>query len=477
MNWDVVITGEHWQQLRQHLFPGDHQEHGAILRCGYVETTTHRRLLVREVIPANEVTDYLPGRRSNRTLTADFIAGNALQFAEDGSAYLAVHCHGGDDRVAFSETDLRSHEHGYPGLLQLIGGPAVGALVFAVNSVAGDLWTPDGQRHTLDKLIITDPQRTELTATPRPDQPIAEQYNRQGLMFGRRGQQILANQKIAIIGLGGAGSLINQMTARLGVGHVLLIDSDRVDESNLSRVVGATRFDAHTWLTRTGNPGWVRRLGERLSSTKVRVAARVARRASPSVTVETVSGNVEDPGVAERLRDCDHIFLAADSHTARHVVNAIAHQYLVPVTQLGAKVTVGSVTGELTSVFSVSRLIVPGQGCLWCNGLISRSQLTDEGKSEADRVRQRYVDGEDVHAPSVITLNSIAASFAVNEWLLRTVGVAHRVGAPEWVHVDSLNGEVLADVTRKDPDCRWCGPARFGVGDAKPLPVKRAATK
>jgi hypothetical protein len=474
MSWAIVITGAQWETLRSHLFPGDRDEHGAVLRCGIARTPSGTRLLVREVIPAIDGVHYVEGTHGYRKLTAEFITGQAFAFAEDESAYLAVHCHGGTDTVRFSATDMASHERGYPGLLQLIGGPAVGALVFAERAVAGDIWTPNGARHSVDRLIITDPTRDELRPVPLDSHPVDQRYNRQALLFGANGQAVLARQKIAVIGLGGAGSLISEQLARLGVGHLVLIDADRIEESNLSRVVGARRFDARTWMTASARPAWVQQLGKRWSSPKVAIARRVAKAASQGIVLETVVGSVEDPGVAALLTDCDHIFLAADTHTARHVVNAIAHQYLIPVTQVGAKVTVEPVTGTVTSVFSVSRLITPGNGCLWCNSLVSRSRLTDEGKSETERVRQRYVDDDDIHAPSVITLNAVAASIAVNEWMLRTVGLGQRELKPDWLLLDSLTGQWWVDETTKSPTCRWCGPDRFGIGDAKPLPVKSA---
>ncbi|MEN0085572.1 MAG: ThiF family adenylyltransferase [Leifsonia sp.] len=197
----------------------------------------------------------------------------------------------------------------------------------------------------------------------------------------------------------------------------------------------------------------------------------VAKRASRHTRVDIVQSNVEDPDVWKQLIDCDHIFLAADSHTARLLVNAIAHQYLIPVTQIGAKAQVED-TGNVSGVYSVSRPIEPGRTCLRCNGLISSAKLTEEATPTEERKRQRYVNDADVHAPSVITLNAVAASVAVNEWLMRTVGLAQRPITPDWITVDALFGEFNLDGTRKDPDCPWCGTRRYGRGDALPLPAK-----
>jgi hypothetical protein len=112
------MTGSQWTALHGHLFPGDRAEHGAILRCGLAESEGVVRLLVREVRLADEQTQYVPGTRGHRALSAGFVLDAALDFAEDKSIYLAVHCHGGADEVAFSKVDLASHELGYPGLLE-----------------------------------------------------------------------------------------------------------------------------------------------------------------------------------------------------------------------------------------------------------------------------------------------------------------------------------------------------------------------
>ena len=45
----------------------------------------------------------------------------------------------------------------------------------------------------------------------------------------------LKNGKVAIAGLGGLGSNIAVMLARIGVGKLLLVDFDKVEPSNLNR--------------------------------------------------------------------------------------------------------------------------------------------------------------------------------------------------------------------------------------------------
>ena len=114
--------------------------------------------------------------------------------------------------------------------------------------------------------------------------------------------------------------------------------------------------------------------------------------------------------------DCDFIFLAADSHLARMLVNAIAYQYLIPTIQLGSRIEVDATNGEVEEIREHVRLVLPTTGCLRCNQLISAARLQDESRDPDERRRNRYVD--EVPAPSVITFNTAIAAQAATDFML-----------------------------------------------------------
>jgi molybdopterin/thiamine biosynthesis adenylyltransferase len=464
-----------WERLQKHLFPGDHDEHGAVIGAGIVQTKRGTRLLARTLYLAEDGVDYVPGDYGYRKLTAEFVRDRILDCREDGLAYLAIHCHGGQDEVAFSRQDLASHERGYPALSDIAAGQVVGALVFASNAVAGDLWLPNGDRINLTGATIVQHPLRKLYPAPLA-RPVSDlQYDRQARLFGDRGQHCLANQKVGVIGAGGAGSLIVEYLARLGVGHLVVIDPERLDVTNLPRVVGSLRSDALAWLQGGKAPSFVRKLAERLSRLKVSIAARVAKQANPGIAFEAIAKNVVDPGVALRLVDCDYVFLAADSMQARLVFNALVHQYCIPGVQVGAKVPVDRETGDVSGVFSVVRPVWPGHGCLWCNELISPAGLQAEALSEQERERQRYVDEPTVNAPSVITLNAVAAAHAVNDYLFNVTGLLYRTHAHQYTRFIPQTMEVVFEQPRKDAACRECGSGqrgRLSYGDSRRLPTK-----
>jgi hypothetical protein len=445
----VRFAREDFQNLWTHLFPGDGDEHGAVLLAGLSRRGDTLTLLVREVHLASEGSDYVEGTIGYRALTAPFIHRMITRARNERLVYLAVHNHGSDERVGFSRIDMESHERGYPALLQIAKGLPVGALVLGRRSMQADLWLTDGTRLDLDHAAIVGNTIERLSPSPEITFHDVERYERQVRLLGKAGQEQLAAAQVGIIGLGGIGSLVGECLARLGVGRFVLVDDDRIEESNLSRVVDATSAD--------------------VGRTKVDVAERVILAANPRAQVEKRIADVAKESIAQSLTGCDYLFLAADSMRARLVINALVHQYLIPGVQLGSKVH-SNPRGELVDVMCANRPVRPGRGCLWCNQLIDPTQLAKESKTDEERVAQAY--GIEEPNPSVITLNAVAAAHAVNDFLLDYLGL--RADNPElyYEHFHFLKGTRTLVKPRKDADCVECSSAglRYARGDAVGLP-------
>jgi hypothetical protein len=453
--WDLRLPADVHTRIREHLF-GSGAPAAGVLLAGVVETHGSRRLLAREFVAAEDGVDYVTGRgRGHHRLTAAFVRDTALRAADEHLAYLAVHAHGGADYVAFSGDDMASHENGYPALLDIVGGPPVGALVFAEGAVAGDIWTRAGRDELREAVVLT-PGFQRLRPRPLPQVHADPRYDRQARLFGDAGQAILRASKVGVIGAGGMGMLLVEYLARLGVGRILVVDPDRVERTNLARLPGSRRSDALVWLDRPSSPGWLRGLARRVTRPKVRLAERLAREANPDVDFEAVFDDVRQSAVAAKLLDCDYLFLAANSDQARFLFNAIVHQYLIPGVQLGAKVRPDPESGQVLAVHSVARTVYPGQGCLWCNGAVSPTRMAEEAASPAQRRAQRYVDDPDVVAPSVITLNATAAATAANDFLFSMTGLTSSDADLDWVRFHPVSRDVAFDRTRRDPDCREC---------------------
>ena len=62
-----------------------------------------------------------------------------------------------------------------------------------------------------------------------------EQFIRTKLLLGDKKIEKIFNSKVAVIGLGAVGSFAVEMLARMGVGNLVLVDFDVVQESNINR--------------------------------------------------------------------------------------------------------------------------------------------------------------------------------------------------------------------------------------------------
>jgi molybdopterin/thiamine biosynthesis adenylyltransferase len=470
--FELRIGSEDQARLLAHLFPGDGEEHGAVIAAGLVRTSRGLRVLVRRVFLARDGEEF--ERQSGYRLSSLFVARTAEWCREHGCAWLSVHNHGPGDRVRFSSYDRSSHERLYPTLLDLVRRP-VGALVFASAATDGELWLGGG-RLPLRRLVSVGARIENFYPEPPPPAPqVARVWDRQALMLGARGQQLLAEAKVGVIGAGGAGALVLELLGKLGVGELVAIDPKRIDVTNLSRIPGATRLDALAFLAERSSR-WAPRIAERYSRPKVSIARRVARRANPKVRFRAVHGDVRTARALNELRGCDFIFCATDTMSSRLLFNALCHQYLIPGIQLGAKVQVSD-SGAIAGMHLPVRPVGPDGGCLDCAGVISQRILHEESTRPEHRAGQRYVDDDAVHEASVISLNAIAASHGVTDFLFALTGLhteptragRHQLFEPRERSVGNVN-------PTRDADCVYCGRgplSGYAVGDAQTLPLAR----
>ena len=106
MQYQLKLSGKHYNQLQQHLFPGDGKEAVAILLCGRSHGLGRENLLVRDVVP-------IP-YEACRIRTADRVTWSPramvsvlIRAVNEGFAIVKVHSHPGGYE-AFSVSDNES---------------------------------------------------------------------------------------------------------------------------------------------------------------------------------------------------------------------------------------------------------------------------------------------------------------------------------------------------------------------------------
>ena len=134
-----------------------------------------------------------------------------------------------------------------------------------------------------------------------------KRYHRQMLIsgFGLEGQVRLKSATVFVAGAGGLGSPIAIYLAVAGVGHIILVDMDVVDPSNLSRQI------LH----------WDENIGQK----KVVSGVAKLRRLNPEVRITALDVTIDDRNVYELTKDADVIVDAMDNYPTRFLPVSYTH--------------------------------------------------------------------------------------------------------------------------------------------------------
>ena len=64
-----------------------------------------------------------------------------------------------------------------------------------------------------------------------------EQFSRTKLIYKEDGMNKLKNSSVIVFGVGGVGGYVIEALARVGIGHITIVDKDRVSASNINRQI------------------------------------------------------------------------------------------------------------------------------------------------------------------------------------------------------------------------------------------------
>jgi adenylyltransferase/sulfurtransferase len=155
--------------------------------------------------------------------------------------------------------------------------------------------------------------------------------------IGRDGQAILLKSHVAIVGVGAVGSRTAEFLCRAGVGRLTIIDSDRVEFSNLSRQTLYTWEEAVKQIP------------------KVEAARRHLNEIIPTCQVFPVNEKLTEDNIDRILKSADVVTDGTDNIEARYLINDYCHRVGKPWVYAGA-------VGTKSAVFP----ILPGGACFRC---------------------------------------------------------------------------------------------------------------
>ncbi len=445
------IAGVHAEQLRQHLFPGDGKEAVAFALCGRHRAPDIDVLLVQEVVPIPY--EDCPVRAPELvTWRTDAIEPLLRRASTAKLGVVKFHSHP-TGYEAFSRTDDTSDRDLFPSVYGWVDddGPHASVAVLPDRRMFGRSIDSRNRFQPLRQILVVDHDLGLFVPSVRAMLP--SHAERHAQVFGERTTILLRQLTVGVVGCSGTGSFVIEMLARLGVNKLVLVDPEPVEYRNLNRIVGTTSADAAT------------------GRSKVEVLGEHVARIGLDTRVEVVRRDLASVDAVHALAGCDVLFGCMDSHDGRRTLNRLASFYVLPYFDCGVGLAADG-KGSIDDVTAASHYVQPGRSTLLSRKVISQQRADAEAMARHDPVRylalraEKYIEGVEVESPAVISVNALAASLVVNEFLARLH--PFRLSA----NADHASVRLRFDATLLDAEPETNdGPLRrsLGRGDITPL--------
>lgn len=244
-------------------------------------------------------------------------------------------------------------------------------------------------------------------------------YGRQSQLpwLGEAGQARLAGSSAAVVGLGSLGCVSADFLARAGVGRLVLVDRDVVEESNLTRQTLYHEEDAARRLPKA-------------------VAAEARLRAvRGDLSLESLSADLDAELVRRLFAECDVVLDGTDNFETRYLINDAAVASGNPWIYAGAVAAHGSVMA-----------IRPGRtACLAC----LFPKVPPPGSAPT-------CDTAGVLGPAAGAAASIQAAEAI-----KLLAGREDLCPPFLLSIDLVTWAVGRVEAERDPECPCCHHRRF----------------
>jgi len=236
-------------------------------------------------------------------------------------------------------------------------------------------------------------------------------YSRQIMLpqIDVEGQEKLLASRVLIIGMGGLGSPIAMYLAAAGIGHLILVDDDVVELSNLQRQIAHGTSD--------------------IGLNKVESAKQTIEKLNPEIKITTYAERLEDKKLSDEIIKADIVIDGTDNFTTRFALNDSCVKNNTPLVSGAAIRMEGQV-----SVFNKT----PSSPCYRC-------LYKDEGELDTS------CSTNGVLSPVVGIIGSIQATEAIKVLL----GIGETLDGKLLV-LDALHMEWRTLKLKKDPACPIC---------------------
>lgn len=410
---DITILEPHSLRLQEMRARGSQDEAAAYLQFGMSSIAADPWSAAPRTRLVSHQFDEVAGTDARSASPVHVTWGTAgfmrLLSAAKAAGYVPaiVHTHPGShaffsdqDNTNEAELARTAFNKGLPGLVSIVLG--------GDGSVRARMWSPGGE--VVDAATVQQVGgRFRRWLLAEADGANTDHLDRQTRLFGDGFNALVGSLRVAVVGCGGTGSAVALLLARLGVGHILLLDDDVVELTNLNRIHGSRRSDAAAKLP------------------KIEVITREIAAAELGLQVVAMKGWASSGDMRGALKSCDFIFGCTDDHAGRIMLNRMAYFFGIPVIDVGLRMAPLS-TGSGHNINGRVTTLTPGRTCLLCSGVVSGRRAAEEALERTNpaefqkRKDEAYVMGAGDPAPAVVTFTTEMACVAVNELIAALTG-------------------------------------------------------
>ena len=144
---------------------------------------------------------------------------------------------------------------------------------------------------------------------------------------------LLREKRVLVVGCGGLGGHIMDQLARIGIGHLRVVDGDVFETTNLNRQLFSEM--------------------PVLGQNKARVAADRIARIDPEIAVDWVEGFLTEENARELVAGCDIVMDALDNIPSRRILATVCEKAGIPY-----------VYGAIQGWIAQAALSMPGDGLI-----------------------------------------------------------------------------------------------------------------
>jgi hypothetical protein len=459
MKYALRMTEKQHSVLRSHLFPGDGNETVALLLCGRRRGADRHLFVVRDILPVpHERCQRRPDRITWPTEYVDSLLKNA--YGQE-SAIVKVHSHCTDYR-RFSETDDKSDATLFSAVTGLLGDglPHASLIMLPDGELIGRVLGDEGKAlGPLGSIMVVGDNLRIWTDAPSG---ISDGFAlRHAQAFGSGTTEILRRLSIAIVGCSGTGSIVAEQLSRLGVGRIVLIDPDLVEEKNLNRILNTGKEDAY------------------LGRSKVHALASAIARIGLGQEVIPIHGNLINREAVARVAECDAVFGCMDGVEGRHMLNRLATFYTMPYFDVGVRLDADG-KGGIDRIAGAVHYLQPGGSSLLSRGVYDMKRVEAEEMRRTNpemykqQLKEGYLRGVNEDRPAVISVNMFFAALMVNDFLARLHPYRNRPNS-DYAYIGANLSELQFYPEEDGAPCSVL-ERHVGRGDVTPLLERPALT-